>query len=187
MAKSISTNFSLRLADKSKPVLIGDQKVSSAINSDNFYSTTYTVDEVGTYLGEIKEFLAVQCQNPILIEFQRVDMERPNQIYCSNLFINHGDFGHVWLRIPREARASIATVWYSTDAKLIPQNEYVKALKEGSEKVYTLALKNLNGRSLGIPLSIGNSFKSLDEQDNKIKAYTHNGEVKSLPVHTYSK
>jgi hypothetical protein len=185
MAKSIQTNFSFRLADTGKPVLIGDKRVASALSGDNFYSVTYTVDKVGTYLGEIKEFLAVQCaDNPILIEFQRVDMKVPNQIYCESLFINHGDFGRVWLRIPPQSKPVIATVWYSSDTKILPLDEHIKVNQFGKRAALELKLKNLTGQELGLPIETGiNTFSSLPKIDGNISAITHSGKIKSLPVH----
>jgi hypothetical protein len=185
MAKSVQTSFTLRVADKSKPVIVGDQQVASALSGANFYSITYTVDTVGTYLGEIREFLAVQCKDPVLIEFQRVDMEVPTQIYCDSLFLNHGDFGTVWLRIPYHAKPAIVTVWYSTDATVLALNESVTAFKAGLKNPKNLRLRNLDGKDLGLPLArYPNSFKTMNKIDGKLRAVIHNGEVRNLPIHS---
>ena len=182
MGKTISTNFSLRLAGKTKPELIGDEKIASALKGKNFYSVTYTVDKTGTYLGRIHDFLAVKCKAPILIEFQRVDMKAPNQIYCNSLFINHGDFGRVWLRIPEHVEPVIATVWYSTDDLKLDQDRYIKVVQL-NKKQHKLRLKNLNGQELGVPVEQTGTYLSLDKVQENIPAFTHKNKEKFLPVH----
>jgi hypothetical protein len=183
MGKSISTNFSLRLAGVNKPAIVGDASVASMLTGKNFYSVTYTVDKTGTFLGEITDFLAVKTKSPVLIEFQRVDMSVPNQIYCNSLFINHGDFGKVWLRLPENVPDVIVTVWYSTDSPLLAQDRYINAIQLNKKK-HKLRLKNLNGKTLGVPVEKDKTFLSLDHNSlDNITAITHTGEQKELPVY----
>jgi hypothetical protein len=170
------------LADKNKVNLVADKQVGSALSGKNFYSTTYIVDEVGTYLGVLPEFLAVHCKTPILICFQRVDMVVPNEVYCSNLFINHGDFGKVWLKVPPGVSESIVTVWYSTDALIVAEDETVAAYKAGVSKPDSIRLRNLDGAQIGLPILKDKIFVNLNKVDGEITVYTHDGVRKSLLV-----
>jgi hypothetical protein len=183
MAKSIRTSFTFRLADKSITKLVADKQVANSLSGKNFYSTTYQVDEVGKYLGNVPEFLAVHCKTPILICFQRVDMLAPTEIYCSNLFINHGDFGQVWLKVPPGVEQSIVTVWYSTDASVILEDEAITVYTAEVAVPKSLRLRNLDGFQLGIPiLSKDRIFVNLNKVDGCIQTFTHNGEIKSLSI-----
>jgi hypothetical protein len=160
---------------------VGDEKIASKLTGLNFYSTTYTADQVGTYLGVITDFLAIKPEKPILIEFQRIDMDKPAQIYCNSLFINHGDMGRVWLKVPITELPVITTVWYSTDDKILNQGLYINVTQLNRKK-HKVKLKNLSGVEMGVPVENGATFIPLDKIDTNILVYTRKGETKGLPV-----
>lgn len=183
MARLISTNFTLRLAEKTKPIIIGDERISSKLQGENFYSTTYIVDRVGTFLGEINDFIAISCKEPILIEFQRVEMKESVQIYCDSLFIHHGNLGKVWLRVPQQIDPVITTVWYSTDNKIIDSTLYINVKPLDNSPMKKLRLKNLNGKALALPIEKHTTFVGIDNTNKAIPIITHKGERKLLPAH----
>jgi len=175
MGKTISTNFSLRTnKDSNKTKVVADSRVSTAFESENFYTLTYTIDQLGTYLGEINDFLAVKVDKPIYIKFQTVDMKSPEQFYCSKLFINHGNMGKVWLLTNGMANA-IATVWYSSDDLETNQNLAVSIKKLGQKSSsLNLMLRNLTGE-MGIPLKLSSvDFKFV--QGSIIEYFSWNSE-----------
>jgi hypothetical protein len=184
MAKSIQTNFTLRLGDNVRPLVIGDDRVASKLDEGNhFYSHTYTVDEVGVCLGLVQHFLALKCERPVLIEFKRVDMETPTQILCERLFINHGDFGTVWLRVPKGTTPVITTVWYGTDTAIIDNDMYVNIINSGSTEVKKLSLKNIKGQALGVPIANGPStYTAVDHVKEKIPTITNKQIQRDLPT-----
>jgi hypothetical protein len=186
MAKSISTNFSLRINNKNQPKVIADSKISSGLTEEYFYTTTYKVDSIGIYLGEIKDFLAIQPKSPILIDFQRVDMIEPTQIYCSKLFINHGEMGKVWLRVVGEP--VITTVWFSTNNLNLAGKFYIKVkTKDLRIREKQLELKNLDGIDFSLPVKQSVRFKGIRKKkipSDGIPVITHFGENKLLVVNS---
>lgn len=180
MGKTVSTNFSLRLNNATGTKVVGDSKIATALVGENFYVTTLTVDTIGVYLGEISDFIAIQTKNPVLVEFQRVDMESKTQIYCSKLFINHGDLGKVWLRTLETP--AIVTLWYSTDNTLIDKSLYVEIKK--NSKTQKLSLRNLLENLFSIPIKDNAQFIGLNNEDDGIPVITHSAVNSKLTVYS---
>jgi len=186
MVKSISTNFSLRVNNKNQPKVVADSRISSGLTGQHFYTITYTVDVVGIFLGTIHDFLGIQPKSPILIDFQRPDMHEPNHIYCSKLFINHGDMGKVWLR--SQDKPVIVTVWYSADDEYMDKQYFVDIHdKDKRIKIKELALKNMDGVDFSVPVKHGAKYRGLRKTKvpiNGIPVTTHRGDSKLLVVNS---
>ena len=162
---------------------MGDSQLASLLTGSNFYNTTFTVDSVGTCLGIINDFLAIQCDGPLLIQYQRIDQPRV-QLVCNSFFVNHGSFGKVWLLVPEGTKNVLATVWYSTDDALLNADTFINV--KNNVGTHKLALRNLNGKTLGVPIqhTVGYAPLVPNSNSNGITAITHKGDSNSLTVFT---
>ena len=191
----ISTNFSLRLNNSptASPQLVAESKVATLSTGELFYTSTFTVDQIGVYLGIVNDFLAVQVKSPINIWFKRSqDMQDYQAIYCSKLFINHGDMGQVILSVPDGVAPVVATVWYSSNDQIINRSLYIN-VNYKQKVVKKLSLRNLSSQVRDIPIkvnNIGTKYVGLNTlvvtsnigvKTDVIKVYKHNVPTDGVP------
>jgi len=186
---TITTNFSLRVAQAKSTQLVGDSSIGSKINSAYFYTKTFTVNKVGWFIGSISSFLAIQTPSPVNVTYTQADNPGiTTTIYCSALLILHGALDNVTicsLKAP-----VILTVWFDSDLTNITFGQYIDAFPFNplsSPKAKQLALTNMqnNTGSLSLPILHKGSFVGIPQNDlGGIPTTTHRNVPKVLSVNT---